>query len=311
MATKKLTVEVDADVTKAKRKLGEMESSGGGAIAPAVDTAAERTARALERTGKSVEDFGSRAEKASGNLGSIVKAFTGMGVGLAMNYAARNLEDGSVAQRSVKYGASAIQYGSMGAMAGPWGAAAGAAIGLGKEFLDQSAADKQQAEAEREAAKARRESFEAQTKSIEKTREWKALLDGLTNTESNLSERQRELAKAIEERESREKLLKAALAGEAGPGGDDKNFAKLSQERGKNAAEIDALKALSKQLEKETEKTPGESAMDYSAVDSLARVGGSFAASEDGWRNLQKTNEEQLATLKSIESKTGKGATFT
>lgn len=145
---------------------------------------------------------------------------------------------------------------------------------------------------------------------IKRTREWKATIDALNNTETSLTERQKELQAEIAKREERERELKRGLAGEAGIGGDDKNFNKLSAERARNASEIDALKALAKQLEKEGKKERGGSAADYSAFDSLARIGGNFAGSEQGFRDLQRTNEAQLETLKSIERKTGKGGTF-
>lgn len=44
------------------------------------------------------------------------------------------------------------------------------------------------------------------------------------------------------------------------------------------------------------------------ALDSLARVGGNFAGSDQGFRDLQRVNEKQVALLEKIEAKTGKGA---
>lgn len=158
-------------------------------------------------------------------------------------------------------------------------------MGAGKAYLDEDAQQKAAEQAARESAAARRDALESQTESIRRTREWKAMLDSLGDTETSLTERQRELQAEIAKREERERVLKAALSGEAGLDGDDKNFNRLSAERGRNAA-------------------------DYSAFDSLARIGGNFAGSEKGFRDLQRTNEAQLETLKSIERKTGKGGTF-
>lgn len=312
MATKKLTVEVDADVTKAKRRLAEMESSGGGSMSSPIDSAAEKTAKSLDGLGRKVNDFGRSAESASVNIKQAARAFAGMGIGMAMQYAANNMEKGSTAQRTMSYGASMAQGAAMGAMvAGTLGAAAGGALGAGKAWIDQDAQKKAAEQAERDAAAARSDSMSSLFESIKRTREWKATIDGLTNTETDLVQRQRELQVELQKREEREKMLKAAVAGDAGLGGDEKRFSKNSGELGRIAGEIDALKALSKQLEKEGNKEKsGGSAMDYTAVDSLARIGGSFASGEDGFRNLQKTNEEQLATLKAIEQKTGKKGTF-
>lgn len=310
MATKKLTVEVDADVTKAKRKLVEMESSGGGGMSAPVDTSADRAAKSLDNLGRKVDDFGRTTESAGINMKHAVKAFAGMGIGMAMSYAAKNMEQGSTEQRALTYGGSAAQGAAMGMMFGPWGAALGGALGLGKAYLEEDAQKKAEAKAARESAAARQESLASQTESIKRTREWKATIDALNNTETSLTERQKELQAEIAKREERERELKRGLAGEAGIGGDDKNFNKLSAERARNASEIDALKALAKQLEKEGKKERGGSAADYSAFDSLARIGGNFAGSEQGFRDLQRTNEAQLETLKSIERKTGKGGTF-
>lgn len=310
MATKKLTVEVDADTAKAKKKLVEMESSGGGGMSAPVNTSADRTAKSLDNLGRKVDDFGRTTESAGVNMKAAVKAFAGMGIGMAMSYAAKNMEQGSTAQRALTYGGTIAQGAAMGMMFGPWGAAAGAAMGAGKAYLDEDAQKKAKAKADQDASTARREALQSQTESIKRTREWKATIDALNNTETSLAERQKELQAEIAKREERELELKRGLAGEAGLGGDDKNFNRLSAERGKNAAEIDALKALSMQLEKEGKKERGGSAADYSALDSLARVGGNFAGSDQGFRDLQRTNEAQLETLKAIERKTGKGGTF-
>ena len=310
MATKKLTVEVDADVAKAKKKLVEMESSGGGGMSAPVNTSADRAAKSLDNLGRKVDDFGRTTESAGINMKQAVKAFAGMGIGMALSYAAKNMEQGSAGQRALTYGGSMAQGAAMGMMFGPWGAAAGAAMGLGKAALDEDAQKKAEEKAARESSAARKEALESQSESIKRTREWKATIDALNNTETSLAERQRELQAEIAKREEEEKRLKAGLVGEAGLGGDDKNFNRLSAERGKNAAEIDALKALAKQLEKEAAKKSPNRAVDISAVDSLARIGGNFAGSDQGFRDLQRTNEAQLETLKSIERKTGKGGTF-
>ena len=310
MATKKLDIEAQLDVTKAKQKLAELESSGGGSMAAPVSDEAERTKKAFQGLRREVDSLGKTTESAGINMKHAVKAFAGMGIGMALSYAAKNMEQGSAEQRALTYGGNIAQGAAMGMMFGPWGAASGAAMGLGKAALEEDAQKKAEEKAARESSAARKEALASQTESIKRTREWKATIDALNNTETSLTERQKELQAEIAKREERELELKRGLAGEAGLGGDDKNFNRLSAERGRNAAEIDALKALAKQLEKEGKKERGGSAADYSAFDSLARVGGNFAGSDRGFRDLQRTNEAQLETLKSIERKTGKGGTF-
>ncbi len=310
MATKKLSVEVDLDTKKAKRKLAEMESSGGGSMSSPVDTAADRTAKSLDNLGKKVDDFGRATDSAGVNMKAAVKAFAGMGVGMAMSYAAKNMEQGSPEHRALSYAGNIAQGVAMGSIAGPWGALLGGGLGAAKAYLDETSQKEAEEKAAVDAAEARLKSIDSQTKQIKATREWKATIDSLTNSETYLAQRQRELQDEISKREKRESELLSGMAKESGVKGNQETFGRLQAERGKNAAELDALKALARQLEKEGKKEKAGSAMDYTAVDSLARIGGSFAGSEEGFRALQRTNEEQLATLKEIERKTGKGGTF-
>lgn len=309
MATKKLTVEVDADVTRAKKKLVEMEQTGGESVAPRVENAAERMARAMDKATGATQRHAEAAEQSSGSLKQVLKSFGGMAIGMAAQYAANNMDEGP-AKTALGYGSSMAQGAAMGMMFGPYGAAAGAVLGAGKEWINQDAQDKAREKSEQDAANARLDSLESLRESIRRTREWKAETDRLTNADTDLTERQKELQAEIEKREKRERELRGALSGDAGPGGDAKRFAKNMSELGKVAGETDALKALAAQLEKEGRRQKPGSAADYSALDSLARVGGSFAGSEQGFRNLQSVNEKQLETLKSIERKTTKGGTF-
>lgn len=55
MATKKLSVEVDVDTAEAKKKLQEMESSGGKSVAPKVENAADNAARVIDRLSASAQ----------------------------------------------------------------------------------------------------------------------------------------------------------------------------------------------------------------------------------------------------------------
>lgn len=313
MANKTVTVEVDADVKKAKGKIGTLAAPIG-TTAPSADTAdvgaaAEKTARSLNRATQSIDNLGARSKEASINVSAAVKSFAGMGIGLAMSYAASNMESGSGSRRAIEYGGSAIQMASMGSIAGPIGAAAGAILGIAKQFIGEQAAAKAAEKAEQDAVKARYAALESQSEQIKKTREWKELTDQLTNSESSLVERQRQLQEEIKKREEAELRLRGGLTGEAGIGGDPQNFTRLMQERAKNASEIDQLKALQKALAREAEKKSASASKpaDYTALDALARVGGSFATADSGFRNLQRVNEKQVALLEKIERKTGNG----
>ena len=93
MATKKLTVEVDADASKAKRKIkrdlsgAAAEASSGaasGGAAPASSSAAtkaERLAKSLERAGKNAEEFGKRAAQRGRQISNAFKSRAGLGAG--------------------------------------------------------------------------------------------------------------------------------------------------------------------------------------------------------------------------------------
>ena len=69
------------------------------------------------------------------------------------------------------------------------------------------------------------------------------------------------------------------------------------------------LEALLRKAEAEASKpsTP-EARASIEALDALSRIGGNFAGSDHGFRDLQRVNEKQVALLEKIEAKTGKGA---
>ena len=137
MADRKLTVEIDADEAKAKRKLDNLartaESSGGGSatLQPNLDKAA-----------KAARNFAQETEAAGHSTSQMVKAFSGMAIGLAASYAKNHMAEGA-ARTAVGYAGSIATGASMGAMVGgPWGAALGGAGGALKEFLENSGAQK-------------------------------------------------------------------------------------------------------------------------------------------------------------------------
>lgn len=126
MATKKLTVEVDADASKAKRKIkrdlsgAAAEASSGaasGGAAPASSstaTKAERLAKSLERAGKNAEEFGKRADQSGRQISNAFKSLAGLGAGLALGYAARHMQEGEARNR-VEVAGAAVSGASVGA----------------------------------------------------------------------------------------------------------------------------------------------------------------------------------------------------
>lgn len=135
MATKKLTVELDAQTAKAQQQIrkavegatAEAAAPGGGIGGGAkLDLAAERTAKSFEKLDRTAEGFDKR-------MLSVTRAFAGLAVGMATSYASRYFAEGSGARKAMDYGGAAITGASAGMTAGmalgPYGAAAGAIIG--------------------------------------------------------------------------------------------------------------------------------------------------------------------------------------
>ena len=136
MANKKLKVELELETAKAKRQakgLGNIDGSSGG-----YGGGSDKLAKNLERAADS-------AGKMNTSTLSVVRAFTGIGVGLAANYAASHMKQGA-ARDAVEYGGNALTGASAGAMTGaalgPVGSVVGALVGGGggllKTYLDKS-----------------------------------------------------------------------------------------------------------------------------------------------------------------------------
>lgn len=144
MATRKLTAEVELKTDKAKRKLQELGSGGGGGGGGGeTSTAAHKLSQNLNRAAES-------ASKLDRSSLSVVRAFTGIGIGLATRYAASHMQQGA-ARDAVEYTANTITGASSGAMAGmaagPKGAVVGAivggVVGAVSTYLDKDSEQKQ------------------------------------------------------------------------------------------------------------------------------------------------------------------------
>ncbi len=301
---KKLTVEVDAETTKAKRKIQELAETGGSSAgadaSPAIDKAARALSGAAEKTSRSFGKLDEASQGMNRQMLSVTRAFAGMATGLAMSYASRYFEEGSTGRNAMEYGGAMLAGGSSGAMAGvafgpvgaAIGAAGGAAIAAGKTYLDK--------EGEMESRLADFEKSERifagisawQTKLRElseqmNTEEIKTILANLKNTEQTFKTRTVEAIKG-------ERYQEAADY--------QRNLGDVRQRQ-------QQLEALLRKAEAEAKKpsTP-EARASIDALDSLARVGGNFAGSDAGFRDLQRVNEKQVALLEKIEAKTGKGS---
>ena len=301
---KKLTVEVDAETTKAKRKIQELADAGGSSAgadaSPAIDKAARALSGAAEKTSRSFGKLDEASQGMNRQMISVTRAFAGMATGLAMSYASRYFAEGSTGRNAMDYGGAIISGASSGAMAGkalgPQGAAVGAVVGgtvgAAKTYLDK--------EGEMESRLADFEKSERifagisawQTKLRElseqmNTEEIKTILANLKNTEQTFKTRTVEAIKG-------ERYQEAADY--------QRNLGDVRQKQ-------QQLEALLRKAEAEAKKpsTP-EARASMDALDSLARVGGNFAGSDAGFRDLQRVNEKQVALLEKIEAKTGKGS---
>ena len=136
---KKITVEVDAETSKAKRKLEELATSGSGtAGADNVAASANRAAKALDATAKNVQSLGREAAGSSAQMRTLFRSFAGLGASMAAGYAANYMSPG-VGKTSMGYLSSMAAGASTGAAIGSFipgvgtvvGAGVGAAVGSG------------------------------------------------------------------------------------------------------------------------------------------------------------------------------------
>ena len=299
MAKKKLEAELVVDATKARQTVRNVAETAAGA-AGGGDVASD-----TERASRALKNFGNEAEHASVNMRSAVKAFAGMGIGLAASYAQSQMEPGSIGARAVGYLGAAASGAMMGAVAGPWGAVAGAGVGIAKEGFSQAAQDKAAEKAKEEALR----SIETWERARKQTLEFKELLESLSKVETDASERLARINEELQKRNDFEANV-AQTQRDAIKNGRDDILAEATEKRRRNAAEMDALNALLKQ--KPSSSGGGAS---WNGVDALSAVGGMFAGSGAGARALDDIaarSAETVKVLKAIERNTdnGGGATW-
>lgn len=313
MATKKLRAELEVDTSKARQKVAREFAETGGAAA--ADGGAGGMADAAGNAARSLKELDNGAKAATGGLNSAVKAFAGMGIGLAASFASRLMDPGSTGARVVggvgTIAGSAIAGASAGSVVPGVGTAAGAVVGAGvgtaKAAVDWVADDKAA-----EAARVDRlRSIREWERAREQTQAFREQLERLTDVERPAKERMSELTAEIERRKTIDSNLantqRQAVAKDNAP-----LLAEATAYRGRNAGFIDALKGALGHLRDQMKKGQSDGLASHASPDALARIGGYFGGGDGAgdMRDIARTGKEQLAVLKSIDAKSGKGATW-
>lgn len=300
---KKLTVEVDADVSRAKRKVQELadtSGTGSGGGAAVVSSEADKLSRSLKDAATNTQRLGDKAKMSSDQVISMTRAFTGLAIGMAATYASRQFGEDSSIGRTIGYVGSTVTGATTGAMAGkvlgPHGIAVGAVVGaVGGaygQYSQNAKTDEEKAKAAKELRDANLESIETWEKARARTAAFREELEKLTKSESGLAD-------AIAKREAEDRRLADAQRESLA---DAKKLSALNRERQANAGEMDALRAALRALGSKEVAEAFRPAL--TAMDSLARVGGG-----NGGESL-RIERDQLAVLRSIDQKTGKGGTW-
>ena len=262
MANKKLKVELELETAKAKRQakgLGNIDGSSGG-----YGGGSDKLAKNLERAADS-------AGKMNTSTLSVVRAFTGIGVGLAANYAASHMKQGA-ARDAVEYGGNALTGASAGAMAGaalgPVGSVVGALVGGGggllKTYLDKSGEkekyteDWQRSEHDYKNNKAFADFFRNLTDMSDKG---KSFADRISEAEAEL-QKYKDVEKTL--MENVEKMIASGRYDDATA---QRGYLATNRQRQQQLEA--AIKGFSNQ-----QKTGGVA--NYSGTDALAKVGGSL-----------------------------------
>jgi len=297
---KKVTVEVDAETTKAKRKLQELAQTGGSSAgADAVGSSAKSAARGLDNAASAANKLSKATTEGSANLRAMTKVFGGMAVRMATSYAASNMAEGSTGQTAVK-GLGDVAGGAIaGSAFGPLGALAGGLMGLTSALMEASQAEKERQQRIADATF----DYKKSEHDYRSDKEFAAKLKGLTEVDrgvESLSERIRQIDGLLEHYRDVEKDLQGKIEGFIGSGQLDK----ANMERGylaDNRSRQDRLAAARERLERMAER--GAPRVPTAALDSLSRIGGRFAGggSAESVRELGRIGEKQLSLLADIK----------
>ena len=301
---KKLKVQLEVDSSKARSQMERDLSGielGGRSANSSSGAAADRLSKSLDQAAKKSSDFAGSAETLSAKTRQIVGAFAGLGASMVLNTAAQSMKRGS-ARTTMEAGSSALQGAITGGMAGgPAGAIIGGLIGAGSSLFK---ADQEKSRYQ--------EGWKKSERDYNSDKEFASLIKSLSKA-SETSEEFAAKLKTVETEMARYKSIERSAvwkvnqhisSGEL----DDADSARKELERARGRQDaLDSIKAAMikpKESEIKEENNPAMRVSE-SAVDALARIGGSFAGSNDGYRDLQRINEKQVAILEKIEQKTG------
>lgn len=305
---KKLPVEVDVETTKARRKLKELADTGGStAGSDAVGSAAQRAARSLDNAAGAANRLSKSTTEGSSQLRSMVKVFGGMAIRMGASYAASNMETGSTGQMAVK-GLGDVAGGAIaGAAFGPLGAVAGGLMGLTSALMEAAQAEKDRQQRIADATF----DYQKSEHDYRSNRDFAEQLKGLSDVDKGFTDfagHITEINAVLRHYQDVEEELKNKIETFIKNGDLDKANIERAY-LASNRSRQDRLVALRERFEAEANRPAApEARVAMDALDSLARVGGNFAGSEQGFRDLQRVNEKQVAILEKIEAKTGKGA---
>lgn len=340
MATKKLTVEIDANTAKAERKLKKLSQTGD--AGPGGESSGESAA--AKSAANSIAQLGKASKTASESTRNLVPAFrslAGVAVGMAANYSQRFMSAG-VGRTSMGYAGAILSGAGAGAAVGAQfgghvgagvGAVGGAVAGGVGEYLNNGQATEDWFK-----------QFDAAEDALEKTREWTRVfkdmtkvtpddgtIRGLVLLKTQLEDIQKSVAnvetargqarhgesvtldriRAIQsgkvqyatEDSKREELerLSAKLADLRGKISDMDAFIESAGQRS-NAykSRIADMELAEKNREGDDEPAASRASM---AVDAITRIGGSFGGGDYSSSLLQETRKTN-DLLRSIDSKT-------
>ena len=309
MATRKLSVELDVETSKAKQKIKTLGESAGSAN---LAGSADKAAKALDSTAASANKLTQASKMSAERLRSVATTFGGLGIRMATAYAASNMQEGSAGQTAVQVGGGAIAGALQGAVAGPLGALAGGIMGLTTELISANAKAREAERARRDAiiatCDANREQLEALWAAEERTSKFKNTLKALGNIEDE-NTRKAEILKLIEEKKrdighKDSELLGATDHFWGGKDGGVK-FKKLMGERQTLTGELEQLKSLIEGFDKPKENGPAFRVSE-TATDALSRIGGNFGGERIDEQMLD-TAIKTLESMKNIEKNTKKG----
>ena len=275
----KLEYEVDVKTDKAKQKiaqdLGSVEGGGSGAT-DAVSRSADKAAKALDRVGKSADSTGAE-------MGRMVKAFTGIGVGLATSYASSFLPEGKM-RDGVGIVGQAIAGAGAGSVFGPWGSLIAGVASAGKGIMDMMGQEKTASN-----------DFKRGEAHYQRALQWKKDLEGYADvgddpTTEIIEEKIAQIREKLEERKRQEEELVKGIEGFIE--NHEYRLAAINQENlalnRQHQATLEGMeKAYSKKLESMAEDRSGNP-LAVGATDAISAIGGDMAGGQGA--SIAQTN---------------------